>query len=152
MRTLARFALILALSFALMFAGAGFALATVVVNSGLLTVKVEDRSADGVNVFVPVPAALIELGAASLPLLMPAEDLAKMRRELAPIAGPLRRLSSELASCPDTVLVRVESKKEQIEVRKQGDSLKISVHTDDTDVRVSVPANALNRLLTSLTS
>lgn len=151
MKTLARLALILFLATALTFTGAGFALATVVVRSGVMTVSVKDHSTDGVSLYLPIPAALIELGAASLPLVMPAEDLARMRRQLQPIAGPLKALSAELVRCPDAVLVKVDSKREQVEIKKDGSSLKITVHSNDADVRVSLPADALYRLLGSLT-
>ncbi len=134
----------------LAFGMAGVALAAAVVHSGLISVSVQEKTADGTRIFLPVPAALIELGASTLPLVMPERELARARREIAPYRQGLRQLASELDDMPSATLVTVESAKERVKVAKQGRNLTIEVHSDEADVRVSLPAASLGRLLDAL--
>jgi len=135
---------------ALILAGTGIVLAASVVRSGVMTVAVEEHSSDGVRFTVPVPAALVEVGLSTLPLWMPDEEMARVRRELAPWQAPLREVARELEACPDVTLVRVETDREQVLVRKAGRYLKVTVHSEDADVRVSLPADAFSRVLAAL--
>lgn len=135
---------------AVVLAGSGVALAATVVRSGLMTVHVDDRSADGVRLFVPVPAALVELGAGSLPLWLPAGELAGVRRQLEPWQPALQAAARALEEAPDVVLVAVDSADERVRVTKHGRSLSVEVHSPEADVRVSLPAHTLTRLLRAL--
>jgi hypothetical protein len=145
-----RILLILFACGALVVAGSGVALAATVVRSGVITVHVSERSSDGVHLFLPVPAALVELGAGTLPLWMPDDELARMRRHIGPWQPALRAAARALEECPDAVLVSVESRSERVRVTKDGDTLDVEVHSADADVHVSLPADALSRVLDAL--
>lgn len=135
---------------ALVLTGSGVALAATVVQSGVMTVHVDDRSSDGVRLFLPVPAALIEVGVGTLPLWMPDDELAEVRRQLAPWQPALRAAARALEEAPSAVLVSVDSPSERVRVAKEGRSLTVDVHSPDTDVRVSLPAHTLTRILDAL--
>jgi len=150
MRRLLRIFTIFAVAGAVLFATTGVALAAAVVHSGVITVAIDDHSPDGVSLYLPVPAALIELGAEALPLFLPDEDMAQIRRELAPHADALRALARELAEMPDATLVAVDTDQEHVRVIKSGRSFEITVDAEDADIRVSVPATSFGRLLNAL--
>lgn len=135
---------------ALILAASGVVLAASVARGGIMTVAVEEHSSEGVSFVVPVPAVLVEVGLSTLPLWMPDEEMAQIRRELAPWQASLREVARELERCPDATLVRVETDREQVLVRKTGRHLKVDVHSDDADVRVSLPADAFSRVLAAL--
>jgi hypothetical protein len=150
MRTLLKAFGILVLAGAVMLMGTGVALAAAVVHSGVMTVSVEDRSQDGVSLSLPVPAALIELGASTLPLWMPEEEWAHLRREVGPVASSLLAAAAALEACPDAVLVEVRTDQERVRIAKDGRLLRIEVHSGDADVTVSIPASAITRVLAAL--
>jgi hypothetical protein len=150
MRTLLKACGILVLAGAIMMAGTGVALAAAVIHSGVMAVSVDDRSDDGVSLYLPVPAALVELGVGLAPLLMPEEAWREMRRELGPVVPGLLTAARALEDCPDAVLVEVVSDRERVRVEKDGRLLRIEVHSEDADVRVSVPASAITRVLNGL--
>lgn len=150
MRTVLRAFAILAVAGALMLVGTGVTLAAAVIRSGVMTVSVEDRSSDGFHLFVPVPAAIVELGASTLPLWMPDDVRAELRRDIGPIAGSLLEAARELEDCPDAVLVSVVSDDERVRVTKDGRLLRIEVHSADADVSVSIPTSAITRVLSAL--
>lgn len=147
MKRIARVFLILCLAGAMVFGFAGLAFAAAVVQGGMTTISVRDKGPDGVNLFIPVPAMLFDLGAGIATLAMPADERAELRRELAPLAPALRQISRDLSDCPNVELIKVTTKKETVSIRKQGRSLKIEVHSPEADIRISAPADLLDRVL-----
>lgn len=147
MRKIFRVFVILLIAGTVLFASTGVALAAAVVHSGVITVSVVDHSNGGTRIFVPVPAALVNLGVDTLPLWMPAEERRQMQTELAPYREHLLALGRELAEMPDTTLVEVETDDEHVRVIKEGDTFRVIVDSPDADVRVSIPAHFFHRVL-----
>ncbi len=130
----------------------GVALAAVVLGSGVVMVKVHDKSPDGIHLTAPVPAALVDLGLALVPLAPIAADLGAVRSEIEPWGPALEALADELARCPDATLVEVEDRGERVRVSKRGGKLRVEVESRDADVQVSVPVRLVVRALKLLST
>lgn len=124
-----------------------FALATTVAATGVVTVEVHEQGEDGVDLYIPVPALLFDVAVWAAPKVIPPEDLADMRREVAPYRNGLEALAAELEKCPSGVLVEVESPDEHVRIVKTWRSFEIEVRSPDANVSVSVPARLLGRAL-----
>ncbi|MEM7353521.1 MAG: hypothetical protein AAF657_22175 [Acidobacteriota bacterium] len=124
-----------------------FAFATAVAATGTVTVSVHERGADGVRLYIPVPALLIDLVIFAAPRFMPDDALAEARREIAPFRDSLEVLADEIESFPRGVIVDVQTPEEHIRVTKGWRSFEVAVDSDETDVRVSVPARLANGVL-----
>lgn len=126
-----------------------FAFATAVAATGTVTVRVHEPN-DGVNLYLPVPALLLDLAIFAAPRLLPAEALAEARAEIAPYRAGLEAVARELENCPAGVLVEVDTPAERVRVVKTRRSFEIEVDSDDADVRVTVPARLASRVLSVL--
>ncbi|MGD2115862.1 MAG: hypothetical protein PVG07_12455, partial [Acidobacteriota bacterium] len=115
MGRLARIAIALTLAVAVFFAGTGVALAATVMATGVVTVRVDEGGPDGTNLYLPVPAILIDLGFGVAEVAVPRDELARMRDEVAPYAPMLRTVADELERCPDAVLVDVVTNTESVQ-------------------------------------
>ncbi len=124
-----------------------FAFATAVVATGTVTVSVQERGDDGVHLYIPVPALLIDLAVAIAPLVMPDDVLAEARAEIAPFREGLEAVVQELENCPSGVLVEVSTPTEHVRVAKTWRSFEVEVDSDDADIRVKVPARLASRVL-----
>lgn len=124
-----------------------FAFATAVAATGTVTVRVHDRGGDGVRLYLPVPALLVDLAVFAAPRLVPDEALAEARREIEPFRDGLEALAEEIESCPQGVLVDVRTDDEHIRVVKGWRSFEVTVDSEDLDLEVSVPARLAGRLL-----
>ncbi len=124
-----------------------FAFATAVAATGTVTVSVHERGEDGVNLYLPVPALLVDLAVFAAPRLMPEDLLADARAEIAPFRQGLEAFAEELENCPSGVLVEVRTPTEHVRVTKTWRSFEVEVDSDDADVRVSVPARLASRML-----
>ena len=127
-----------------------FALAATVAATGTVTVQIEDKQADGVDLYIPVPALLFDVAVFAAPLVIPDDALADVRREIAPFRDGLETMADELASMPSGVLVDVQSHGEHVRVTKTWRTFDIEVHSADADISVSVPARLLSRTLDML--
>lgn len=136
----------LGVAFAMLFVGTGVALAATVAGSGVVTVRVQERGPDGVRLFVPVPAAALDLGLGVATLAIPADELARMRAEAAPYHEALTAVARGLEECPDATLVEVLTDRESVRVTKRGGTLIVHVDADDGRVRVALPARTLTRV------
>ena len=124
-----------------------FAFATAVAATGTITVSVHERGDDGVRLYIPVPALLIDLAVMAAPLVMPDDALAEARAEIEPFRDGLEAFAEELESCPSGVLVDVRTGEEHVRVTRSWRSFEIEVDSEDVDVKVSVPARLAGRLL-----
>lgn len=136
----------LTVAVAVLFVGTGMALAATVVSSGVVTVRVNEGGPEGAHVFVPVPAALIDVGLAIAAIAMPPEERARMREEVAPYQPTIAALARELERCPDAVLVEVDTDGQHVRVTKRGGTFLIDVETDEESVAVAVPARVLTKV------
>jgi hypothetical protein len=121
--------------------------ATAIAATGTVTVRVHDRSADGVNLVIPVPALLIDLAAFVVPRVIPDDALDEVRQELAPYREGLIAIVNAIEDCPSGTLVHFESADESVLVSKKGSRFHVSVDSSDLDVDVSVPARFARRAL-----
>jgi hypothetical protein len=132
--------------FAVMVVGSGLLIAGTVAVGGLVTVKVQEDRADGTNVYIPVPAALLDLGL----MLVPDEEMAEMRADLREDLGdwgPAVAASLDaFADCPDGLLLEAQDGAETVRIEKRGRSFLIHVDDGSSDVRISVPARFLGRV------
>ena len=124
-----------------------FAFATAVAATGTVTVSVRESGPDGVRLYIPVPALLVDLAVFAAPRFMPEDALAEARQEIAPYREGLAALAEEIEKCPPGVLVDVQTRDEHVRVTKGWRSFEITVDSDDADVRVSVPARLAGRVL-----
>ncbi len=124
-----------------------FAFAAAVAATGTVTVSVHEQGEDGVRLYIPVPALLLDLAVFAAPRLMPEDALAEARAEIAPFRAGLEAFAEELENCPSGLLVEVQTPTEHIRVTKSWRSFEVEVDSIDADVRVSVPARLASRVL-----
>lgn len=113
--------------------------------TGFVTVEVHEEG--GTNLYIPVPALLIDLAIFIAPMVMPDDALADARREIAPYREALATVAEELENCPSAVLVDYRGKDERVQVSKSWRSFKVDVDSDGTEVHVKVPARLASRAL-----
>ena len=118
--------------------------------TGTVSVRVQGKSSGGTNLYLPVPALLIDLAVVALPLVAPADALAAARREVAPYRASVQALAAELEACPAGVLVDYRDGDEHVRISKGWRSFDIEVISDDADIRVSVPARLFGRVFDTL--
>lgn len=123
-----------------------FVLGATIAATGTIMVEVHEHQ-DGVDLFVPVPALLVDLAVMAAPHVIPADELDDLRREIAPWRETIESLAVELENCPDTVLVEVKSRDENVRITKKNRSFYIHVDSPDADVNVKIPARLLSRAL-----
>jgi hypothetical protein len=126
--------------------------AATVVTSGVATVQIHDDGPDGVDLYLPMPAALLDLGLAVATVAMPADELAQIRAETAEFAPTVRALADELERMPDAVLVSVVTDDESVQVEKRGHHFHVSVDGSQGErIRVSLPAKSIGKVARFLT-
>lgn len=113
--------------------------------TGFVTVEVYEEG--GTNLYIPVPALLFDLAIFVAPMVIPEDDLADARREIAPYRDALETLAEGLEDCPSGVLVDFRGKDERVQVSKTWRSFKVDVDSDGTEVHVKVPARLASRAL-----
>ena len=123
------------------------AVAGAVAHSGLVSIDVEDRSSEGVDLFIPVPALMIE-GALSIALLFcPEEELEEIRLESAPWIPAVMEVVGTFESLPDATLVEVFDGSERVWVRKVGRNLEVEVEQEELHLEISLPIGTVRRSL-----
>jgi hypothetical protein len=111
-------------------------------SEGAVMVSVRERKPEGTRIWLPVPALLVEIGMR----FVPAEQLRDASAQIRPWLPAIRAASTELERCPDATLVAVESRTEQVQVSKRGDSMQIDVQNEEETVHVSVPVEFVNSM------
>jgi multidrug efflux pump subunit AcrA (membrane-fusion protein) len=147
MKTIAKLLFVAILVLAVLVVGSGTLLATSVVRSGMMTVKVHETGPDGVkHLYIPVPAALIGLSLDMMPVLTGEDIFADMRSNLGDMRPAVAAALTELEDAPDAVLVDVQDAQERVRIVKEGRTLEIQVDGPDGQVEISLPANLLGRI------
>jgi hypothetical protein len=132
--------------FAVMFVGATLLIAGTVAVGGLVTVKVQEDRADGTNVYIPVPAALLDLGLMLVPDKEIARVQADLRKDLGDWGPAFAASLQAFEDCPDGLLLEAQDGAETVRIEKRGRSFLIHVNDGASDVRISVPARFLGRM------
>lgn len=124
-----------------------FVFGATVAATGTVTVSVEEKG--GTNLWIPVPALLFDLAIFAAPSFIPEDALREARSEVAPFHEALSTMAHELESIPaGSVLVEVQGgNDEEVKITKTWRSFEITVHSDDANVRVVLPARLLGRSL-----
>jgi hypothetical protein len=140
--------IVIALSVAALtvFLSVGVALAATVVHSGMVTVQVHEAGPQGTHVFVPVPAAAVDLGLGIASFALPAEERARIEEQIAPYRPALAAMVRELERCPDATLVDLQSDRQTVRVVKRGERFVIDVDAPDGQVHVAVPAHTVSKI------
>jgi hypothetical protein len=143
MSKIAKILLILAAAWAVLLLGSGLLLAGTVLHSGLVRVAVDqpDTCFD-----IAVPAALVHVGLATLPLVLEDEVLADVRADLGDFGPAAAAALRAIEDAPDAVLVEVEDHGEHVRVAKEGRNLEVYVQGADGTVEVTLPAGLLGRI------
>jgi hypothetical protein len=146
MKTAAKVLLVLAAAFGILLMGSGFLLAASIVQTGLVTVKVNESGPDGTHLYIPVPAVLVHAGMTVLPMLVEEDVWEEVRTDLGewgPVAAEALRAVED---APDGVLVEVENDREHVRIEKDGRSLEIHVRDGKDRFDISLPASLLGRV------
>ncbi|HKV10108.1 MAG TPA: hypothetical protein VJ725_18350 [Thermoanaerobaculia bacterium] len=146
MSLLKKLFLIAAGFFAVIVLGSGLLLAGTVAVGGLVTVKVEEQRADGTDLYIPVPAAFLDLGLALVPDEELAQVQADLRRDLGDWGPAVAASLDAFADCPDGLLLEAQDGAETVRIEKRGRSFLVHVNDGETEVRVSVPARFVGRV------
>ena len=124
-----------------------FVLGSAVAATGTVTVQVQETGPDGVKLWIPVPALLIDVALLLAPAVIPDDALDEARREIEPYRDSLEALAEEIRTMPAGVLVDVQTGDEHVRVTKTWRSFQVAVDSPDADIQVSVPARFLSRAL-----
>lgn len=126
--------------------GSGFIVAGTVVTSGLVTVSVHESGPDGLDLYIPVPAGLVEAALSLAPIVLNVvgdhhadRELERVRAELDELMPAITAALDELDDMPDATLVEVEGDHEYVRVRKVRGTIEVQVLEDDTRILISVP-------------
>jgi len=111
---------------------------------GVMTVQVQDRN-EGVNLYLPLPIAVVDAAVITGGLMLPDERLLELDVDLGQWEPMLRSLVEALDDCPDVTLVEVQDGSEHVKVYKEHGVLKVEVDQDDVRIRVAVPTRAVER-------
>ncbi len=115
---------------------------------GTVDVEVHSRGAEGDDVSMKLPGALVRIAAE----FIPAEARRESAREIAEWLPVAKATLSELSRCPDAHLVDVRSRGETVRISKRGSVLVAEISTRGQDVHVSIPLRAAEAVLDHLGS
>ena len=146
MKTAMKVLLVFAVATGILILGSGFLLAASIVQTGLVTVKVNESGPDGTHLYLPVPAILVHAGMTVLPALVQEDVWEEVRADLGewgPVAAEVLRAVED---SPDAVLVEIENGREHVRIEKDGRTLEIRVRDGRDSFEISVPASLLGRV------
>jgi hypothetical protein len=124
-----------------------FAFGATVAATGTISVSVRQNDPDGTNLWIPLPAFLVDLGLMVAPALLPPEALEQARAQVKPVLPALLTIADELEEMPSGVVIEVWDHGEHMLVTKTWRSFEIEVINADENVRISVPARLFGSAL-----
>ena len=139
-----RFLLVAISAFGILMLSSALVIGATVAYSGLITVRVNERES-GMRFYIPVPAALVELGSVIVPLVVPADEMEQFQRDLDEWSPLIRAVLLSLEDVSNATLVEVHDGDTFVRVVKRGRSLKVHVDSPDALVDVSIPTPAVRR-------
>jgi hypothetical protein len=109
-------------------------------SEGFIHVQVHEKQANGPNIRVIVPAAVVPLALE----FVPNHHLARASAQVRPYLPIMEAAIPALEDCPDGVLVEVidPKDKEHVMVAKSGGSIVVDVKDSNETVHVAVPLRA----------
>lgn len=122
-----------------------FVFGATIAATGMVTVEVHEPN--GANVYIPVPALLLDLAFFVAPLAAPEDALDEARAHIAPYREAVEALAEELENCPSGVIVEVKNSREHVLVTKTWRNFEVEVDSPDAQVRVQIPARLLSSAL-----
>jgi hypothetical protein len=120
--------------------------AAVAYHEGAAVVSIHEKKPDGVNLWLPVPVALVHAGVS----FAPADEIREATRELDRWRPLVDAVLDELDRAPDAVFVEVKTPDEAVTVAKRHGRLVVDVDTHGETVHVSVPSDAVRTILDAL--
>lgn len=133
--------------------GAGILVAGTVASAGMVTVRIHETGPDGLNLYLPVPANLVEASIAVVPVVARLggsdhfdRQLARVRSEIEPWLPALESLLDEIHRMPDATLVEVTAPNESVVVEKRRGSIEVRVEEHGSRVEVVVPLGIVDGL------
>ncbi|MDX1643903.1 MAG: hypothetical protein R3244_06035 [Thermoanaerobaculia bacterium] len=133
--------------------GAGILVAGTVASAGVVTVRVQETGPDGLNLYLPVPANLVEASIAVAPVVARLggsddvdRELARVRAEIEPWLPALEGLLDEIRRMPDATLVEVTAPNESVVVKKRRGAIEVRVEERGSRVEVVVPLRIVDGL------
>ncbi len=115
----------------------------VVYDAGAIRVRVREKTPEGSNIRVIVPAVLVPVALK----LAPDEKLQKASSDLRPWLPTIKVAAEELARCPDGTFVEVTNSHEKVSIVKRGGSLVIDVDSPGETVHVSFPLKVVSSVV-----
>jgi hypothetical protein len=144
-----RFFIIVSAAFAVLILSWVALIGAVYAWGGVATVRVQDGE-EGVNLYVPVPMALVDAAVTTTGFVVPNEEWLDLDVELGDWGPMIHAMLEELDELPDCTLVEVEDGAAHVRVYKEGGSLKVRVDEEDVHVKVSVPMRSARRTLSKV--
>ncbi len=120
------------------------ALATYVWTGGIAAVEVE---APDLNLHLPVPLRLLDLGLGVASIAVPTGNLTEVRGDLEEWRPLLDGMADEIHSLPEGELVRVKTSTELVLVTHRDGRIGVEITTPDTHVRITAPRRAIGRIV-----
>lgn len=117
--------------------------AGLVMSQGMIWVEVQEHRGDGTHIVLPVPVSLVRVAVAAVP----DEEIAGATREAAQWLPVVEAACREIEKMPDTVLVQVHDKSEDVRIEKRGDYFYIDVESGNEEVHVSFPVGAVTAIV-----
>ena len=118
-----------------------------VIRAGVFELSVHEGGPDGANFTLYVPAAFVQVALRLVPDVIFSEIRSELDREIGSHWPLLLAAARELDRCPDCTLVKVESGREFVRVRKEGGSYHVDVTDGDESIRVILPEGFLSKVL-----
>lgn len=111
---------------------------TMLCSEGFMAIKVHEKRANGTNLSIVLPAALVPATLA----VIPNNHLAQASQQLQPYMPLFDEVLPALEECPDGVLVEVTDPNEHVLITKQGGSVNVDVNDSNEVVHIAVPLRA----------
>jgi hypothetical protein len=126
-----------------------FAMATVYTfRDGVVNVEVEQHGADGTNVHVWAPAAVVPM----VLHFVPDQKLGEAHEKIAEFMPTIRALTKELKKLPDAELVDVRDGKDHVRVSVHNGKVIVDVKNPEERVHVACPLAMIGDVTSELAS
>lgn len=122
--------------------------AGLVMSQGMIWVEVQEHGGDGTHIVLPVPVSLVRVAVAAVPN----GEIAEATRGAAQWLPVVEAACREIERMPDTVLVQIHDKSEDVRIEKRGDYFYVDVVSGKEEVHVSFPARAVTAIVEDIAS